>query len=213
MKRYTYILFDWDGTIGKTLDIWSNALKDTLSKYGHSFDQTKIGADYELFRTRFRHLGQQTVDDIIEEALASSKRNIPSVELYEQSVEVLTMLHENNRKLGLVTTSVHNDIDPLLENFSMRQLFDVVVCGDDVIKQKPDAEPILAAVELLGAIKSATIMVGDSGKDIIASQNAGVDSILFYPPEHRNFHDIQYLKSLEPTYSVKELREIIDIVT
>lgn len=210
MKRYTYILFDWDGTIGRTLDIWSNALKDTLDKHGYSFEEG-ISANYELFRVRFQHLGDHVLDDIIKEALAISKRNIPSVELYERSVEVLTILHERNIKLGLVTTSVHSDIDPLLENFGMRQLFDVVVCGDDTIQQKPDADPIIVAMKSLDAIKLKTIMVGDSDKDILAAQNAGVDSVLFYPPEHRKFHDIQDLKNLEPTYIINELREIIDI--
>src|ERR1019366_3082006 len=115
MKRYTYILFDWDGTLGKTLDIWSNALKATLRKNGYSFNEADIGANYELFKARFQHLGSKVLDNIVKEALAMSKSNIPTVELYERSVDVLTRLHMN-KKVGLVTTSIHSDIDPLLKN-------------------------------------------------------------------------------------------------
>jgi pyrophosphatase PpaX len=211
MKHYTYILFDWDGTIGKTLDIWFNALKDALAKKGYDFDEAEIGANYEVFRTRFQHLGSQIVEDIIKEALATSKRNISAVQLYERTNEVLDILHKDNKKLGIVTTSTHRDIDPLLESFGLGQLFEVVVCGDDVIQQKPDAEPVLMAMKSLGATKSTTVMIGDSSKDITAAQNAGVDSILFYPESHQRFHDIQHLKSLQPTYVIKELGEIIDI--
>ncbi len=211
MKQYQYVLFDWDGTIGKTLNIWSDALKSTLSKNGYSFNEAEIGADYGLFKAAFQHLGNQALDDIVQDALAISKREIPSVELYNRAVDVLTILHKN-KKLGLVTTSLHCDIDPLLKNYGLQQLFDTVVCGDDVKQQKPNAEPILAAMGLIGAVKSATIMVGDSDKDIMAAKNAGVDSILFYPPEHRRFHDIQALKSLRPTYIIKKLSEIINIV-
>ena len=83
MKRYRYILFDWDGTIGKTLNIWSDALQATLSKKGFSYNEAAIGANYELFRTQFKHLGNETLDDIVEEALVISNSQIPSVILYD----------------------------------------------------------------------------------------------------------------------------------
>jgi pyrophosphatase PpaX len=211
MKQYQYVLFDWDGTIGKTLNIWSDALKVTLSRNGYSFNEAEIGANYELFRADFQHLGDQALDEIMKDALAISKQKIPSVELYECAADVLTILHKN-KKLGLVTTSLHSDIDPLLKNYGLQHLFDVVVCGDDVTQQKPNAEPIIAAMKSIGAVESATIMVGDSDKDILAAQNAGVDSILFYPPEHRRFHDVQTLKSYRPTYIIKKFPEVLNIV-
>ncbi len=36
VKSYDYILFDWDGTIAKTLNLWMDALKDTLRKHGYT---------------------------------------------------------------------------------------------------------------------------------------------------------------------------------
>ena len=48
--------------------------------------------------------------------------------------------------------------------------------------------------------------------DVIAAKNAGVDSILFYPRAHRQFHNIEYLKSLGPTYIIEDFKEIITIV-
>lgn len=212
VRDYECILFDWDGTIGKSLDLWMNALKDTLNKNGYFFNDKEIGSDYELFRTRFSHIGNDTIDNIINEALLLSNDRIPMVELYAETFKTLTTLRENNKRLGVVTTSTHKQIDPLLEKHKMKQLFDAVICGDDVIQLKPHAEPIVAAMESLDAVKSQTVMVGDSDKDIVSAQNAGVDSILFYPPGHERFHDIQNLKNLEPTYIIQEFREIISIV-
>lgn len=208
MKQYDYILFDWDGTIAKTLDIWMEALKEVLGKKGYDFTSEQIGADYELFKSRFIHLGEDVLDGIIDEALTLSGKNIPSVKLYEGHLELISLLRQNNKRLGIVTTSAHSVIDQLLNKHAMAKSFDVLIGGDDVLNQKPHAEPITRAIDALSAAKSRTVMVGDSGKDIISAQNAGIDSILFYPLEHSRFHDIVYLRSLGPTYVAGSFQEI-----
>ncbi len=53
MKRYDYILFDWDGTLARTLDIWLEALKAALLKRSYTLSDEEIGADYEVFSKRF----------------------------------------------------------------------------------------------------------------------------------------------------------------
>jgi len=208
MKRYDYILFDWDGTVAKTLDIWMEALKEILGENGYNFTDEQIGADYGLFRSRFSNLGEDTLERIIGEALALSSKNVPLVKLYEGHLELISLLKQNNKRLGIVTTSAHSVIDQLLNKHAMAKSFDVLIGGDDVLNQKPHAEPITRAIDALSAIKSRTIMVGDSDKDIISARNAGIDSVLFYPPEHSRFHDITYLKSLGPTYVAGSLQEI-----
>jgi phosphoglycolate phosphatase-like HAD superfamily hydrolase len=54
-------------------------------------------------------------------------------------------------------------------------------------------------------------MVGDSASDIGAANNAGVDSILFFPPSHSRFYDIEKLKNLQPTYIIEDFRDIVRI--
>lgn len=208
MKQYDYVLFDWDGTIVKTLDIWMGALQSTLIKRGYAFTDKQVGADYELFKVRFSELGKDTLESLINEALMASNSITPTVQLYESLFEALVLLKQREKRLGVVTTSTHSVIDRLLAKHGLGQLFDAVVCGDNVLHQKPHAEPIEKAISALSAIKSRTVMVGDSDKDIIAARNAGIDSILFYPPEHARFHDIKYLMSLKPTYVLESFREI-----
>jgi pyrophosphatase PpaX len=212
MNQYDYVLFDWDGTIAKTLDVWMESLKVALVKRGYSFTDRQIGADYELFKSRFSELGDKTLGAVIEEALMLSNKSIPTVKMYEDNVRVLNLLRKNNKQLGVVTTSEHATISQLLKQHDMASLFDVVIGGDDVANQKPHAEPIIKALDALSATKSRTVMVGDSDKDILSAQNAGIDSVLFYPPEHANYHDIKYLMSLRPTYVVGSYQEIGDLL-
>lgn len=212
MQKYKYILFDWDGTLARTLDIWLGALRAALQKRNYNFTDTEIGANYELFRKRFEAQGYPDADDIINEALSEADKNILSVELYSSAVEILEKIHDAGSKLALVTTSTHAQIDPLLKHFGLETIFDAVICADDTKMQKPNPEPVIKAMQMLGATHDNTLLVGDSEKDIQAAHGAGISSMLFYPESHEKFHDIEMLKPLNPTYIICGLSEIDQII-
>lgn len=209
MNHYRYILFDWDGTIARTLDIWLDALRASLEKHGHFLSDKEIGANYEIFKTHFETQKHIDVTKIINEAIHVADKNIPSVELYPHALEVLQYLQSSNKQLALVTASLHKQIDPLLKKYGMLDLFDTVVCGDDTEQIKPDAEPIKKALSDLKANSDEALIIGDSESDIRAATNAGIDSMLFYPRTHERFHNINELKLFRPTFIIHDLREIM----
>lgn len=250
-KTYKYILFDWDGTLARTLDIWLAALKAALERRGVSFADEVIGANFTVFKERMEARDIPDVDGIIEEADAIASQQIPNVELYADVIEVLSQLQKSGKRLSLVTTSRHDQIDLLLDKYRMAYLFDFVVCADDVTHCKPDPEPIEKALALLGASefvvnedspsneaiyniydnynnyhkhdyghttgnpnidKSLAIMIGDASTDLEAAASAGIDSVLFYPPEHRKFCDLEKLKAFKPTHVVHDLRKLLQIL-
>ena len=58
-------------------------------------------------------------------------------------------------------------------------MFDVIIGNDDTKKHKPDAEPILKAMEILHLTdKSKICYVGDALDDKKAAKNAGVLPVL-----------------------------------
>lgn len=213
MKQYQYILLDWDGNLAKTLDIWLSALKAPLAKRGLSFADEEIGANFTIFKERMESMGVTDVDAMIAEADEIATREVPNVELYPDAITTLEALHKAGKKIALVTTSRHDQIDPLLAKYDLQGWFDEVVCGDDVSHHKPHPEPIEKALELFGAKKEEAVMVGDSASDIGAANNAGVDSILFFPPSHSRFYDIEKLKNMQPTYIIEDFRDIIRIAS
>ncbi len=212
VKEYTSVLFDWDGTLAKTLDVWLEALKTPLAKHGHNLTDKQIGANFEIFKRRSTGLGVHNIDVILAEAADLAKTNTKQVELYQDVVNLLTILRDRKKKIGLITTSTHEQVDFLLEKFQLGQFLEVVICGDDVKQQKPNAEPLEKALQLLGCDPASAVLVGDSGTDIKAAANAKVDSILFHPLRHGVFYDIEELKKLNPTYVVGSLQEVADIV-
>ncbi|MDR0876179.1 MAG: HAD-IA family hydrolase [Clostridiales Family XIII bacterium] len=93
-------------------------------------------------------------------------------------------------KTGLVTSRLANSTYKALDHFGIRQYFDVILTVEDCTKFKPDPEPILLALERLGAAPERTIYLGDTVHDILASKAAGVFTVLAdwsvaLPPEKR----------------------------
>jgi pyrophosphatase PpaX len=212
MQRYTTVLFDWDGTLARTLDIWLASLRSALQKRGHFLTDTEIGANYDTFRQWFEAHGHGNAAQLIDEALHIAHGDIPEVVLYPDARLVLERLHTKGIRLGLVTTSRHRAVDPLLRKYELESLFTVIVCGDDVTALKPDPEPLLQAMARLEAVPAQTLMVGDSASDIQAAKSAGIDSILFYPPAHETFYVFQDLQLLQPTHTIHDLRAIVTLI-
>jgi pyrophosphatase PpaX len=207
-----YILLDWDGNLAKTLDIWLDAFRAPLEKRGLNLSDEDIAASFGAFTKYLAMWGIKDIDVATEEADAIAQQSLPNVELYPDALEVLESLHAAKKRVALITTSPHRNVQHLLEKYNIDRFFQVVVAGDDVKNHKPHPEPLEKALDELGGNKSDAIMIGDSDKDIGAAKNAGIDSILFYPPEHKKFYDLEKLRQLNPTHVVSDFRQILEIV-
>src|SRR5262245_52954007 len=90
---------------------------------------------------------------------------------------LLARLREEGRRLGIVTAKRRATVDLAFARCAIERYFDVVVSADDTTPHKPSPDPILKAVELLGARPGETAYIGDSPFDIRAAQAAGVFAI------------------------------------
>lgn len=212
MKRYDYILLDWDGNLAKTLDLWLDTFKQILGEEGHHPDDKEIAAAFGRVTDYFTSLGIKDAAAVYERADKLGKQRLPEVELYPDALEVLQYLKNRRKYTALITSSRRANVTPLLDRYDMHRLFDAILTRDDVPAQKPDPASLHLALTLLNGRPEQAIMIGDSDKDVAAARNAGIDSILFYPPEHAPFYDLDTLKRLEPTYLVEDFRDIMRII-
>lgn len=214
MKTYETILLDWDGNLAKTLDVWMHATRAPLEKRGIYLTDLEIALKcFGHVHESFEELGIADIQDAVEEMVELAGKLLPEVELYPDALFVLEDLKNDDKKTALITTSHHKSVVPLLDKYNVHKFFDVVITHDDVTHHKPHAEPLEKALEHLGASKETAIMIGDSDKDIGAAKNAGVDSILFYPDEHKRFYKLEDLQAHDPTYTISDFRKVIDIVS
>lgn len=212
MSTYDYILLDWDGNLAKTLDIWLESCRQPFEKRGLKLTDRQIGASFGGLKTHLEQWGIYDVDEFIDEMDRASIAMMPSAELYPDALEVLEELHKRGKKLALVTTSFHDTVKSVFDRYGLDELFDAVVTHHDTENHKPHIEPLDHALRLLGGTKDRAVMIGDSDKDLGAAQNYKIDSILFYPSEHKKFYDLDELKKHRPTHIVDDFRKILDTV-
>lgn len=205
MKKYDLYLFDWDGTLGRTLELWLNVIHDQFKRHG-IIDITDSDVVESLGRLKpvAERLGMQP--EQLESFLAAVQKDANTlaldVALYEGASELLDTLKNSGAKLALITTNWRESVDIMLSNHELESLFDIVISGDEVTMHKPDPEGIHTVLKTLKVPKSRAVMIGDSAHDLGAAQNAGIDSILFYPPSHQLFYDLKALKAYKPTYII-----------
>jgi len=212
MKKYEYILFDWDGCLAMTLDIWLEAFKEVFAEYKIFPSEHEITSlafvnwegprkfgieDTELFKSKMKKKVGEKNEGVL---------------LYDGVLDTVKKLKSKNMKLALLTTSLEDLIAPALEQYHLRQYFDTILTAETVTKHKPDPQIIDLAITRLKGNKDSAIMIGDSVSDLGAANNAHIDSILFYPQHNHLFYSLDTLKSFKPTYVVSEFAQLLHIL-
>lgn len=212
MKRYEYILFDWDGCLAMTLDLWLQSYKEVFAEYNFFPEDKEITLKAFGDWNAPKKFGIYDIDSFAQKMITKVNKKYHTLKLYDGVQETLNKLKEADKKLALVTTSKSRMILPSLEHHQLISYFDSILTADSVTKHKPDPEVVEKAVINLGGNKKSSIIVGDSKSDLGAAQNARIDSILFYPEHNYLFYDLDTLKSYNPTYTVERFDQILAIL-
>ncbi len=204
------IIFDWDGTLAQTLDLWLGGYKKSLESRGLSFEAREIVEE-------FFHNHHEVPDrhpDIDFPAIAAETRNHVSqtsheVNLYKGALDTLKQLRLERKPLSLVSSSSRQLLTNGLEAHDLHVFFSSTIAGDDGYGHKPDPTPFKETLERMGAAASETLIVGDSHVDIQAGKALGCRTCLFTPHQNNLFHDFEYLKSLDPDCEIDNLSAIL----
>jgi pyrophosphatase PpaX len=207
------VLFDLDGTL-----IDSGAI--ILASMRHAADtvlERRI-PDEELMASvggpglvaQMRALDPARVDELIRVYREHNEPLHAELEAFPGILDVLPELARRGARMGIVTAKrratvrLAFDVIPELEPF-----FDVVVGGDETARHKPDPEPILVALERLGAGPSTAAYVGDSPFDVRAAKAAGVFSVAV---TWGRIHDEARLAKEDPDAIVHTAEELLGVL-
>ncbi len=217
MNKNKIILFDLDGTLIDSTDA-------IVSTFYHSFKE--LNFDFKGNDEDIKSLIGYPLDIMYKDLGVDESKVWDFVDSYknryrEISVEQTTLLENAYEAVELaskfargsvVTTKTRTYTMPLLENFNIAQFFEVVTGRENVQNPKPHPEPILVTLEQMNYDKNidSVWMIGDTKLDLIAANEANVNSIGVLcgygnEKELRKYTDfvelnalsaIQYLKSL-----------------
>ena len=212
MKTYKYILFDWDGCLAKTLDLWFETAKSLLIKENVFVKDKEIIKGFGDWRFAEK-LGVEDNEQFNRKLIDIVSEKMKYVKLYKNAFKCLNSLKEEGKKLAIVTTSLREYLYPALKKHNLISFFDAIITGDDVKNHKPDPEVVYKAIELLNANKDETLIIGDGPKDIMAGKSAGITTVSYYPKENKRFYTPAEMKSFKADYLIQDMNELLNIVS
>ncbi|MDQ3862989.1 MAG: HAD-IA family hydrolase [Actinomycetota bacterium] len=177
------VLFDFDGTLVDTTEMIHQSMRHATTEV--------LGRDDIPRETLLANVGQplprqmELIDAQKAESLLEAYRShheahhdaligeFPGVE------ESLARLRSAGIKVAVVTSKRRRSVEMALKNFpGLTNVVDRFVTLEDTTKHKPDPEPLLRGLELLGGVpKESAAYVGDSPFDVEAARSAGLTSV------------------------------------
>ena len=207
---YTTILFDFDGTLVPSLDLWLQAFQYAISQYGREIpEQTIIDRfyyrDYADVCAEFDFPNAADMERHVHDGIATAYE---TAVLFDDARHVLDATRAAGLKTGLVTSSPRPEVMAALKRLGIDGKFDTIVTGSDIVNFKPHPEPVLLALTNLGETPESALFVGDYIFDVLAGKAAGTTTALFLPDRHDRFYDFDKLRATEPTYVFATYREL-----
>jgi len=176
------VLFDLDGTLVDSIElIVSAAMNAFASRPGPSPSEEQIRNT--IGRPLPTTFGPWLVDDNDLPFLISKYREFQLehhdrlTKAYDGIVDAVAALDAAGCKMGIVTSKVGFRAERALVHTGLAQYMRCIIASDSTTRHKPDPEPVVAALEKLGAEPSHACFVGDSPYDIQAGRAAGVHAI------------------------------------
>ncbi len=176
------LIFDMDGTVIDSSSVICGAINHVRSK----LNLAPLKKDDILEAVNGMHIHSPSyfyeVDEFGKEHIDwfqdyYSLNHDKEVEVYEGIVELIIEL-KNRYKVTLATNAYRISTMQILSHLGIENLFDMIVCADDVKNSKPAPDMVLKILNEFKIEPTKALMIGDSLKDKEAASRAGVDTIL-----------------------------------
>jgi phosphoglycolate phosphatase len=167
VSEYEAIVYDLDGTLVR-LDVDWDAVAARCGAVLRARDVEAAGASIWEMRER---AAENDLLERVDETIAEFERE------GARSASRLPLADElpRDEAVGVCSLNASAACRIALELHGLDGHVGTVVGRDSVETVKPDPEPLLAAVEALGATPERTLFIGDSDTDEIAAQRAGTE--------------------------------------
>jgi len=211
--RFRFVLFDLDGTLIDSGPIILASMQHaTRTVLGREIAREELAATVggQGLVSQMRTLDPERVDELVEVYKQHNDPLHETLEAFDDFVDLLPRLRQQGRRLGIVTAKRHRTVQLALDRFpELAEQFEVVVGYEDTDRHKPEPDPVLLALERLGASPAEAAYVGDSPFDIQAAKSAGVFAVAV---GWGGIHADERLLEEEPDAFVREPAELLDVL-
>lgn len=185
MRKYDYVIFDFDGTVADTGEGILKSLEYSFEQMGRPVPDLSdlkkfIGPPIHYSYVTFYGVAEDEVETYIKKYRERYReKGIFECFVYDGMRELLSALREIGVKIGIASSKPIKLIFDVMEYLHLGEFFDAVVGTQfDDSNHPGKTDLVLESMAKLGAKdKSRVLMVGDRYFDIDGAKGAGVDSV------------------------------------
>ena len=211
--RYPIVLFDLDGTLIDSGPIILASMRHAAREVlGVEVDEVKVRAAIggPGLVAQMQELDADRADELVDAYRAHNEPLHDELEAFDGMLTVLPQLRGRGQRLGIVTAKRRATVELAFDRFpELRELAEVLIGADDTERHKPDPDPLLAALEQLGASPHEAAYVGDSPFDIRAAKAGGLFAVAV---GWGGIHADAALVAEEPDVLVHDPEELLDVL-
>lgn len=182
MKNYDAYIFDFDYTLAdatepvvgsflyalEKMNLQKSSRQDIINTIGIPIGESYTiltGDDSEEGIELFKKYQKEKSDEI----------TVPNTVFIGDAKEVLQILKNRGKKIGIVSSRWGQRINDIFENLNSRKLIDFIIGTEHVENYKPNPEGLFKMIDMMNA--KNPLYIGDSYIDAQAAQNAKIDFV------------------------------------
>jgi pyrophosphatase PpaX len=210
--RYPTVLFDFDGTLIDSGEIILSSFRyATQTVLAQEIPDEVLAAAVggSNIYDQMRALDEERADELVRVYREHNEPLHDELVAFDGIERLLERLTAEGRQLGIVTAKRRRTVDLGFAILPLERYFDTVVTSDQTEHHKPHPEPVLTALERLGAKPGEAAFVGDSPFDMGAGKAAGVFTI---GVSWGKIHPVERLLETGADVVVHSPEELLDVL-
>ncbi|MEA3512976.1 MAG: HAD family hydrolase [Campylobacterota bacterium] len=182
MQKKKLIIFDMDGTLIDSGD----AIYNTINHVRNNIGLDSMSKDILLTNMNNPDINSSeffygtktfTEEQTILFTNYYNENCLNEIVLYDGIKDMLNSL-EKHFKLSVATNASYEFATKMIKHLNIEKHFDMIIGANNVKKPKPDPQMIYDTLEKLKIKNNEAILIGDSHKDLRASNQAKIDCLL-----------------------------------
>jgi len=210
------LIFDMDDTLVNSAVLQKKSFIQAFKKFGADVSTLPPEVEKTLFGRKAYEIAEITIhyfslkvtpEEILEERQKILRKILPKVEPIPGLSNLLNFLKKSDYKVALATSSKKRNMDIILNKFKMKDIFKVIVNGDEIKNGKPNPEIFAIAAKKLNTSPKECIVIEDATNGILAAKELKMKTIGIVNTQFKSNQDLSMADII-----ITDLSEVEDSV-